>query len=74
MAIRRVAKLLLCIYATDIVGFGLLKAKVSRLVAIRKQHQFLPHGCGWFVTSHSVLQSEALAGYLEGPLLQILNS
>ena len=28
MAIRRVANLLLCIYANDTVGLGLLKAKV----------------------------------------------
>ena len=30
VAIKRVASLLLCIYASDVVGLGLLKAKVDQ--------------------------------------------
>ena len=35
MAIKRVANLLLCIYAGDNVGLGLLKAKVSGILIIK---------------------------------------
>lgn len=38
VAIRRVANLLLCIYATDGVGLGLLKAKV-RSVSVYVMYQ-----------------------------------
>ena len=36
VAIQRVANLLLCIYAQENIGLGMLKAKASKLTLIRK--------------------------------------
>ena len=57
VAIKSVANLLLCIYASGNVGLGLLKAKVSDDITV--------------VCITFVVQADALSKHLEAPLLQI---
>lgn len=65
MAITRVANLLLCMYAKETVGFGMLKAKV------RQRHNNV---LNLLLTCAFVEQAEALVEYLEEPLTQVAAS
>ena len=60
VAIKSVANLLLCIYASGNVGLGLLKAKVIMTSSL------------WLhVLLVIIVQADALSKHLEAPLLQI---
>uniref|UniRef100_A0A9J7YDQ8 Late endosomal/lysosomal adaptor, MAPK and MTOR activator 2 n=1 Tax=Cyprinus carpio carpio TaxID=630221 RepID=A0A9J7YDQ8_CYPCA len=71
VAITRVANLLLCMYAKETVGFGMLKAKVRFGVYI-----YYHMACIFMSNQSNCLcsQAEALVQYLEEPLTQVAAS
>ncbi|KAG2462078.1 LTOR2 protein, partial [Polypterus senegalus] len=70
VAITRVANLLLCMYAKETVGFGMLKAKVVvHNIPMDYILAFLQYKSSIFLS-----QAEALVEYLEEPLTQVAAS